>query len=505
MASTILLLAYNVAKYTFFAVGLVVAYVLSSFAYNLYLHPLRKYPGPIIHRATSYGLCRVLLSGAVPYTIRDLHRQYGPIVRIAPNELAFCEPDAWRDIHTRNKASNKYEFPQDDEWYNATNTKINAIIELPRDEHDRVRKLLANGFSERAIKAQEPVIMSYVDLLMRRLGERSFAEGEEKSKQTVDMRDFMAFTTFDVIGKLSFGTDFGCLEGSQYHPLIGLILASLKNLAVMHVLKMWHVLIPMMWLKKKLGGDGGPRQRLFEFIGALTTQRVELGTGRDDFMDGLIESGMPFKLLKKNATLLILAGSETTATLLTGTIYFLTAHPEVYEKLKQEVRAHFKTEADINITSVGNLSYMLAVLNETMRIYPPVAVGNPRRVPQEGGVVAGTHVPGGTIVSVWHMALYHSPDVFHDPMTFDPERFYKSDKNSVYANDRTDALQPFLLGPRNCVGQTLAYAEMRLILAKLIWNFDMTLDEGCKGWIKQENFLLWDKPPLNVYLQRVQR
>jgi len=90
-----------------------------------------------------------------------------------------------------------------------------------------------------------------------------------------------------------------------------------------------------------------------------------------------------------------LAGSETTATTLSGATYLLLSHPEVLKKLQHEVRSTFHSVDEIKISSVGKLSYMLAVLNETLRMYPPVASSLVRVVPGKGESVAGHFVPGG--------------------------------------------------------------------------------------------------------------
>jgi cytochrome P450 len=94
-----------------------------------------------------------------------------------------------------------------------------------------------------------------------------------------------------------------------------------------------------------------------------------------------------------NASTLIIAGSETTATLLSGVTYLLLANPSTLEKLTDEVRTTFKSDDEITLTSVGNLTYMLACLNEAMRRYPPVPIGLPRAVPKGGATIAGLAVP----------------------------------------------------------------------------------------------------------------
>lgn len=108
-----------------------------------------------------------------------------------------------------------------------------------------------------------------------------------------------------------------------------------------------------------------------------------------------INQGLLFEELSSNAGLLIVAGSETTATLLSGATFFLTSNPTALRRLTEEVRSTFKRKEDITLRSVQSLPYMLACLNESLRQYPPVATGLPRRAPPGGAAIAGTLVPEG--------------------------------------------------------------------------------------------------------------
>lgn len=89
------------------------------------------------------------------------------------------------------------------------------------------------------------------------------------------------------------------------------------------------------------------------------------------------------------------ASADTTATTLTGATYLLTQHPEVLKRVTQEVRSSFKSVEEIDISSVNKLTYMLAVLNEAMRLYPPIISMTARIVPQGGAHVLGENLPEG--------------------------------------------------------------------------------------------------------------
>ena len=102
--------------------------------------------------------------------------------------------------------------------------------------------------------------------------------------------------------------------------------------------------------------------------------------------------------IQENAEILIIAGSETTATTLCGATYLLTTNPRCLDKIKEEIRSSFQNEEEINIVNTGKLKYTQAVLDETMRRYPPVASCTPRQTPPEGNIVLGEHIPGNVCV-----------------------------------------------------------------------------------------------------------
>jgi cytochrome P450 len=143
------------------------------------------------------------------------------------------------------------------------------------------------------------------------------------------------------------------------------------------------------------------RKDFFEVSNLKIVERLEREVDRPDFMSYIKESQKkPEKALTPdevtaNACLLLVAGSETTATMLTATTYLFLREPEVYAKLVREVRTRFKSQSEITVDTVSKLEYMIAVLQEGLRYYPPVPTGFPRIVPPEGDKISGYYVPGG--------------------------------------------------------------------------------------------------------------
>jgi cytochrome P450 len=167
-------------------------------------------------------------------------------------------------------------------------------------------------------------------------------------------------------------------------------------------------------------------------------------------------------------------------------------------KLHQELQDNFQSDSDITFTALSQLKTFNAIIQETFRIYPPVHTALPRIVPEDGATVCGHVLPPGTRVGVPQYSMYRSSQHFTNPDVYAPERFLGAKE---YRDDKRHVIQPFSVGPRNCIGQSLAWAEIRSILARLVWNFEIVmLDEGL-DWEGQKVFILWQKPGLVVKLK----
>lgn len=257
----------------------------------------------------------------------------------------------------------------------------------------------------------------------------------------------------------------------------------------------------------------GARAQNMQRVIETVDRRVKSQTNRKDFLHYILaametEKGMSQAEMNVNTFSLSIAGSESSATLLCGFVFYTLTHPTVYEKLVKEVREGFQSDEEIVMANFHRLTYLNAALQECLRIYPPVAVTLPRVVPDDGEVIDGAYIPAGTTVGVNHFACYHDPRNFHRPHDFLPERWMPGAENKFpFSQDQRNCLQPFSLGPRNCLGKNLAWAEVRLITTHLIYLFDMKLDVsvGNRWTERQKVWGFWDKPPLLVHLTPKQK
>ncbi|KAH6889402.1 cytochrome P450 [Thelonectria olida] len=475
-----------------------IAYIIGKPIYNIFFHPLRKYPGPFLWRASHFPYQYWYLTGRCNDKILDLHRIYGDVVRVGPGQLSFQHADAWKEIMGHKKGVDNEENGKDPTFY-AKNW--GDVVASERHDHARMRRVLSHGFSAQSMEAQQPLISSYIDLLIRRLHEMAIA-----GQQPINMVAWYNYTTFDIIGDLAFGEPFDCLNSSTMHPWVEMVFASVKQQAILTCIRRFipcidailNVLKPKSLVEKIDLHDA--------LVKAKVVKRQAQPQPRPDFMASMMRPDaqgnqrMSQPEIEQNSSTLIIAGSETTASALSAATYYLCMHPETLKKLVAEVRGSFSAPEEINLINVNRLKYMLAVLDETMRIFPPLASALPRECKSSGDVINGQYVAAGTILDIWQWVINRNPNHFTLPDSFIPERWTGTEPR--FANDRKDAVQPFSHGPRNCLGKNLAYAEMRLILARVIWNFDLELDEKSRNWPRDARlYTLWDKPPLYVHLR----
>lgn len=163
------------------------------------------------------------LSGDAHRRLLSLHRRYGPVVRVAPNELSYNHPDAWKDIMGRRRTPNG-ENGRDPAFF--SKDILHSIIAADKENHSRIRHNLARSFSPQALRDQQPIIQHYVDMLISRLRQQC-----DNGRRAINLVRWLNYTTFDIVGDLAFGEPFHCLEASDYVPFVELVFQSIKSAA----------------------------------------------------------------------------------------------------------------------------------------------------------------------------------------------------------------------------------------------------------------------------------
>lgn len=432
---------------------LVTAHQAIGLFYNVFLHPLKKFPGPLAAGASVVPTIYHAMKGDWNLWVTSVHATYGDVVRISPKELSFSGADAPKDMYGHRAGNGGPQgMTKDPRFYKAIPGESPAITSANFEDHSRMRRIFSNAFSDRALKLQEPLFLTYVDKLIAKL-RTSVAKEPNREWNMVSL---LNFTTFDIMGDLTFGEPLDMLDNDGYHPWVATIFKSIKFGALLHSIRYFprveHFLLSYCIPKSARAGMESHRNFSVERV----DRRLQKNDARPDIW-GLVlkrdgDSGLTRREMYSNASVFMVAGTETTATLLSGLTYLLLKNPSSMERLVKEIRTTFPTEADITIEKLQAMKYLHACIEEALRMYPPVPIGLPRVTPPgEPTIIDGKQVPPGMSVMATHFALYRNPENFRNPYQFAPERWLP--ESTIYASDKKQAFQPFSLGPRGCLGK----------------------------------------------------
>ncbi|KAH7066434.1 cytochrome P450 [Paraphoma chrysanthemicola] len=498
----------NLTFYRVLALSLLILIVhwLLKGVHRLYFHKLSHFPGPRFSAFTRLPYIIAVATGQITQYVARLHEKYGEVVRISPDELSFLHPQAWRDIYGHGSKEGKGSAPPKF-WPRYQSTQVNGVpslisIQGPA-EHARARKIFSPAFSDRALTQQSPLFMRYAEKLVTSLQQSG------KDGATFDMVRMYNFTTFDVMGDLTFGEPLHMLDSAEYDPWVSIIFDNIKRGVQLGLIYDYYPLVGCLFralLHKKVSKL---QHEHSNYSVKRVTKRLEKGRVSEgvDLWDLILQeqekgkAGLTRDEMNSNASIFMVAGTETTATLLSGLTFLLLTHPKSMEKLVDEIRGTFSSSYNITMEAIAGLPYLNACIKEALRRYPPVPGGPPHKTPADGSTICGHYVPPNVFVAAHQLPTYTSPTFFRDPLDFVPERWTGDPR---YANDERAVVQPFSVGSRDCLGKNMAYHEMRLLLAKVVYNFDLELRPQSQEWLQNQRiFTLWEKMPLLVKVKPV--
>ncbi|TVY92225.1 Cytochrome P450 monooxygenase [Lachnellula willkommii] len=336
------------------------------------------------------------------------------------------------------------------------------MISAPATDHARLRKALGPGFSQNYVRSQEPVIMKHIDSLINILHKES-NKGKDLNLP-VKLAEWINFTAFDIMGDLAWGVSFNCLSTGSYHPWI-LVASWYKGLLFGVTLKLYPLLGAPVGLITPPSAKAGVAI-VIETSKTNLTHRLKRSNERPDLMSSLLRYN---EKIIVNFSTIIVGGSDPLTSVVAGCFTYMLRKPEVLACVESEIRSSFKSENEINVESTKKLIYLHVVLLEALRLCPPVPDSIRRAAKKEGMEISGYNIPGDIVVGVTVYAALRAVRTFTSPDEFLPERWLDSDFNIL----EYPGFYPFGFGPRSCPGQALAWAEMNLLVAKLLWNFDI--------------------------------
>jgi len=328
------------------------------------------------------------------------------------------------------------------------------------------RRLIQPGFHRKKLAGLTETMQLEVSQFCDRL-EKTISEKEE-----LDIAPLMMEIAFRVVAKSLFGTN---LEDDKIKTLSHCI-STVQEFFIKEIrqpyLKWWYQISGQITQHKNLVEDA--KQLILEGI----VERQQSNENHDDLLDMLLDvryedtgEGMTEKQLLDESLILFVAGHETSANALAWTLYLLSQHPEVAEKLRIE-RNTFVKNNNPSFTELAQMKYTLQVVQESMRLYPPAWITE--RVALEDDEVNGWFIPKGAAVIAFIHGVHHAPNLWEDPEKFQPDRFNETNRKNKVPFD----FMPFGGGPRLCIGNNFALMEMQLIVSEIIHRFDIELVEN---------------------------
>ncbi|KAJ3816970.1 cytochrome P450 [Lentinula raphanica] len=460
--------------YTSFPILLMISiglYRLSPF------HSLAKYPGPTIAKLSKLWTVYKSVDGKLAQYYKELHDKYGPIVRVGPNEISVAEKDLLPFI------IGAHGMPKGPLWEgraftpkkNRSQQSYNLIGVRDLAQHSKLRKTWNRAFSDGPLQDYQDILVKNANTLTKFLEEQCKGGPLE-----LDIAHVISLFSFDFMGDLAFAAEFNALcNNDANHFQKNMDEALFTPALTMQV--PWSVWIAQAvpWLLNTSFRDFGAFAVQQAKLRASNEVRKDLFYHLSSYSD-VAEDSM-FSFIVSNAVLAIIAGSDTTASALSNAIYYLVANPKDMQMLQQEIEdvfPHDDTTA-IDVNKLEDLQWLDAVINETLRLQPPLPSGLQRApaVGNKGKSVGSHYFQEGTAVLVSPYVLHRDPRYFFpDPDRFWPARWLPENAESVTLD--TSAFIPFSQGQASCVGKRLALFEMKYILVLLFSKYEFVFPAG---------------------------
>lgn len=337
-----------------------------------------------------------------------------------------------------------------------------GLLVIDGDFHKQQRRLLLPAFHRKRIESYRDIMVAYTQRLL----------DNWKPGQQVDMLHEMQQLTLSVAAKTLFNVEVN----EQADELGQAFTTALKY--ANEYWRWWNipplrVNLPFTPYGRFCRARALLNQTVYSIIAERRAHQEDTGdivfmllAARDE--DGL---SLTDTQVRDEAVTLLLAGHETTANLLTWTLYLLSRYVAVRERLLDELYTVLAGRAP-TIEDLARLPYLEMVIDESLRLYPPAwALA---RTAMEDVEIDGTRIPAGSYVFLSQWVMHRMPEYFPDPETFMPERF-----DPQHGNQHPQyAYFPFGGGPRLCLGMTFAYMEARLVLATMLQRFTPMLVGG---------------------------
>ncbi|XP_043225907.1 thromboxane-A synthase-like [Amphibalanus amphitrite] len=353
-----------------------------------------------------------------------------------------------------------------------------TLLTLKGARWRRVRSVLSPAFTAAKLRGMAPLMADATGTFLQLL------EEDRAAGRASDFYSGFQQLTLEVICRAALAMDVRCQRDTR-HPLVQTVSALVAGVPLVARLRQLQPLTGLVRpLLRALGATGRlvrHNETMAAWLRGVVAHREAAAAGPEtalpkDVLQLLLDARrssadrepLSEDELISNAFIFVLAGYETTRTALSFTSYLLAAHLAVQQRLGAEVTEQLTAgpDGELDCEQVLSLPYLEQVVQESLRLFPPIPAMFGRRVARPAEV-GGVHVPAGAVVSVSVFCLHRDPELWPEPERFDPERFSAAGR----ARQQSGAHLPFGLGPRHCIGSRFALLQMKLVLCHLLRRY----------------------------------
>ncbi|KAL4802468.1 cytochrome P450 [Aspergillus unguis] len=482
--------------------------IVTILIYRIYLHPRATVPGPKWAKVTGLWRSSRYIAGKWHEDILALHDTYGPVVRIAPNEVSVVGAAPMKQIYGHGTSSKK------SDWYHTWHTPgVNPpfFAETDRKLHSLKRRRVSAAYSMTAILRYEPYIQACMDLCLSKL------RAECEAGNVVDISEWTQALVFDVVGELAYGEQLGHLRAGA---------ADVADVRVS--------IASSFWIAANLGHFWGQTRLIFDPVLGKIMKSLGVSNGVVDFIDWTKErianrKANPDKVERSDmlayflsmkgldgsgeassaeilveALNIVMAGADTTSAGMRASLYFIGTSPVVYQKLQAAVDEYYEAQGlhlAINYKQTQEIPYLQAVITEALRLSPPINFQLLRDSPAGGITIDKYYIPPGCRIGMSAAAQNRDPDVYGcDRNAFRPERWLEDP--AVVSRYESGNMTFGGNGPRTCIGRNIAIVEISKFLAQFVRQFDFEFVNKRNPWTVTS---AWSAHPHNMHVKLAAR
>ncbi|KAJ0113819.1 hypothetical protein J7T55_010063 [Diaporthe amygdali] len=416
----------------------IAALAVTTIIYSLIraaISPLKSVPGPFAARFSRLWYLQKVWTGELPRLNADLHRKYGPVVRLAPNEYSLDDPAAIKTIYGLGTTFTK------GPWYTASGLPFKKdwnMFQMPEnDKHIEIRKKLAGLYTMSSLLKMEVQVDECIALIETRFRELA------RASAALDLQQWMQCYAFDVIGNITVAKRFGFLDAGKDEMNL------IQSLDFFLVYAARVGIYPELHKYLFIYGAAGARAmiKIMKFVREeMNHYAADKPIGDNFFLARALrlhkekpEYFTDTEVYNTTAAN-INAGSDTTSISLTAVMWNLLKHPEAFAKLRAEIDemiANGDITESVTFSDTQKMPYLQAVIKESLRIHPAAGLPLQRVVPKGGVELAGQFFPEGTYVGINSWVAHRNSEVFGERVDdFRPERWLTGDEETKRKMER---------------------------------------------------------------------